>query len=49
MRSGLMPVYVHGTPLQSTITCPKCGYQAPEIMPTDACVAFYDCKAAERH
>ena len=29
--------------LQSTITCPKCGYQATEIMPTDACVAFYDC------
>ncbi|MGB6196957.1 MAG: GDCCVxC domain-containing (seleno)protein, partial [Methyloceanibacter sp.] len=22
---------------------PKCGYQATEIMPTDACVAFYDC------
>jgi len=30
--------------LQSTITCPKCGYQATEIMPTDACVAFYGCK-----
>lgn len=29
--------------LQSTITCPRCGYQATEIMPTDACVAFYDC------
>jgi hypothetical protein len=30
--------------LQSTITCPKCGHQATEQMPTDACVAFYDCK-----
>jgi len=41
MRSGFMPVMP--AQLQSTITCPKCGYQATEIMPTDACVAFYDC------
>ena len=31
--------------LQSTLTCPHCGHQATEIMPTDACVAFYDCKS----
>ena len=30
--------------LESTLTCPKCGYQAVEIMPTDACQFFYDCK-----
>ena len=30
--------------LQSTLTCPKCGHQATEIMPTDACQFFYDCK-----
>ena len=24
--------------------CPKCGHQATEIMPTDACQFFYDCK-----
>jgi hypothetical protein len=30
--------------LQSTLTCPHCGYQATETMPTDAYVAFYDCK-----
>lgn len=30
--------------MQSTITCPKCGYQATETMPTDACVYLYDCK-----
>ena len=30
--------------LQSTLTCPHCGHQATETMPTDACVAFYDCK-----
>jgi hypothetical protein len=29
---------------RSTLTCPHCGYQATETMPTDACVAFYDCK-----
>ena len=28
--------------LQSTITCPNCGYQATEVMPTDACVALYE-------
>jgi len=30
--------------LQSTITCANCGHQALEIMPTDACQFFYDCK-----
>ena len=30
--------------LQSTLTCPHCGHQATETMPTDACVFFYDCK-----
>jgi hypothetical protein len=28
----------------STITCPKCGHQATEQMPIDACQFFYDCK-----
>ena len=30
--------------LQSTPTCPLCGQIADEIMPTDACQYFYDCK-----
>ncbi len=30
--------------LESTLTCPKCGCQAVEIMPTDACRVFYECK-----
>jgi hypothetical protein len=30
--------------LQSTITCPQCGHQQVETMPTDACQFFYDCK-----
>lgn len=30
--------------LESTLTCPKCGFQAVEIMPTDACRVFYECE-----
>jgi hypothetical protein len=30
--------------LKSTITCPQCGHQATEQMPTDACQFFYNCK-----
>lgn len=30
--------------LRSTITCPACGHQATETMPTDFCQYFYDCK-----
>jgi hypothetical protein len=30
---------------QSTITCPKCGHQAAETMPADACVILYVCKS----
>ncbi|MDE3747861.1 GDCCVxC domain-containing (seleno)protein [Methylobacterium komagatae] len=29
--------------LQSTLTCPNCGHQATETMPTDACQFFYEC------
>lgn len=29
--------------LQSTLTCPDCGTQAVETMPTDACLYFYTC------
>ncbi|MGA7327754.1 MAG: GDCCVxC domain-containing (seleno)protein [Rhodomicrobium sp.] len=30
--------------VRSTITCPTCGKRAAEIMPTDACQYFYECK-----
>ena len=33
--------------LQSTVTCPACGYQATETMPTDACQYIYDCKRCD--
>ena len=29
--------------LRSTITCPGCGHQASEMMPSNACQFFYDC------
>ncbi|WP_306254040.1 GDCCVxC domain-containing (seleno)protein [Parvularcula sp. IMCC14364] len=28
----------------STLTCPDCGHQSTDQMPTDACQFFYDCK-----
>ena len=27
----------------STLTCPECGHQAMELMPTNACQFYYDC------
>jgi hypothetical protein len=30
--------------LQSTITCPNCGFRKKETMPTDACQFFYECE-----
>ena len=29
--------------LESELTCPRCGTARREVMPTDACVYFYDC------
>lgn len=29
--------------LLSTLTCPHCGHQTTETMPTEACQFFYDC------
>ena len=28
---------------ESMITCPKCGFEKEEAMPTDACLFFYEC------
>ncbi len=30
--------------LESTITCPECGHQKTETMPTDACQWYYECE-----
>jgi hypothetical protein len=32
-----------GVQLQSVLTCPNCGHQSTETMPTVACQYFYDC------
>lgn len=37
----------HEPILESLITCPACGVQALERMPTDACQYFYDCPACK--
>ncbi|MCE9678879.1 hypothetical protein LZP69_06730 [Shewanella sp. AS1] len=31
--------------LSSQLVCPKCGHKHTEIMPTDSCWFFYQCKA----
>lgn len=33
--------------LESTITCPRCGYNKKETMPTDACQWYYECKGCK--
>ena len=33
---------------ESTITCPNCGFQKTEEMPTDSCVFFYECTSCEQ-
>ena len=33
--------------LNSVITCPHCGHQKEETMPTDACQFFYQCEACK--
>lgn len=34
--------------LQSTITCSNFGHKKKEIMPTDACQFFYECKSCKQ-
>ena len=44
-----------GTPLMnsnqiqtmSKLTCPECGHQKTETMPTDACLFYYECEGCE--
>jgi hypothetical protein len=43
-RRGLAANEVARMELVSTITCPSCGYQSAETMPSDACRFFYECK-----
>ncbi len=34
--------------LESTLTCPHCGHQKTETMPTDSCRYFYECESCGR-
>ena len=31
----------------STLICPECGHEEMEVMPTDACQWFYECKGCD--
>ncbi|MGR8941683.1 MAG: GDCCVxC domain-containing (seleno)protein [Gammaproteobacteria bacterium] len=33
--------------LESTLVCPYCGHAETEIMPTDACLFFYECPSCK--
>ncbi|MFA6060761.1 MAG: GDCCVxC domain-containing (seleno)protein [Taibaiella sp.] len=33
--------------LDSTITCPKCGFAKNEEMPTESCQYFYECESCK--
>ena len=33
--------------LESTLTCPHCGHQKTETMPTEACQYFYECESCQ--
>jgi hypothetical protein len=33
--------------LESVLTCPACGFQKAEVMPTDACQFFYECESCK--
>jgi hypothetical protein len=32
---------------ESVITCPHCGMAVSEVMPTDACMYFYECTSCQ--
>ena len=34
--------------LQSVLTCPACGHQKEETMPTNACQYFYECENCQK-
>ena len=33
--------------LESAITCPECGASKAELMPTDACLWYYECTSCK--
>ena len=43
MRPGFPAPMKRSVELDSTLTCPVCGYAQRETMPIDACQWFYEC------
>jgi hypothetical protein len=33
--------------LESKLTCPHCGHESVETMPTDACIYFHECSCCQ--
>jgi len=44
MAGREMKTTADGFEVYSTLTCPECGHKAKELMPTDACQFYFDCK-----
>lgn len=42
------PMPAQSIELQSMLTCPECGFQKMETMPTDACQFFYECENCKK-
>ncbi len=38
---------MRGIELNSTITCPECGFSKTEEMPTNACQWYYECESCK--
>ncbi|PKI17514.1 GDCCVxC domain-containing (seleno)protein [Colwellia sp. 12G3] len=34
--------------LESVITCPECGFDKKEVMPTNACQYYYECTSCHK-
>jgi len=39
-----MIIETKGLNLESTITCPECGFEKRETMPVHSCQVFYECQ-----
>ena len=43
--TAVLPSLESKIELRSILTCPACGHEASEAMPTDACLFFWECPA----
>ena len=47
IKTVVINKYMSETILISVITCPNCGHEKEETMPTNACQYFYECEACK--